>query len=279
MKISDPLLTRIVPRIADVPGVVAIALGGSRARGAATDASDYDLGLYYGPEKPLDVNALRRVVSDLVDNAASVTVTSVGEWGPRIVGGAWLTIGGQKVDLLYREIAAVESSIAECRAGRVAMSYQPGHPHGFCSAIWMGEVATCVPLHDADGVIAGLKAQATPYPDPLADALVGMFLWEVSFSIANGQTAVARGDETHIAGCAYRALACIGQVLFALNRRYLINEKGALKEAAVFPHTLRGLTNRVAGIWAAIGAREFGAALVALRALETELRLKIQAGA
>jgi len=36
----------------------------------------------------------------------------------------------------------------------------------------------------------------------------------------------------------YRALCCIGQILFALNRRYLINEKGALAEAAAFTCTL-----------------------------------------
>ena len=65
-----------------------------------------------------------------------------------------------------------------------------------------------------------------------------MFLWEVQFSIANGEIAIARGERTHIAGCVYRALCCIGQVLFALSRRYVINEKGALAEAAGFPSTL-----------------------------------------
>jgi hypothetical protein len=31
------------------------------------------------------------------------------------------------------------------------MAYQPGHPHGFCSAIWMGEVVLCRPLSDSEG--------------------------------------------------------------------------------------------------------------------------------
>jgi hypothetical protein len=168
-------------------------------------------------------------------------VTPVGGWGPRIIGGGWLTIGGCKVDLLYRDIDSVRAVISDCHAGRISMNYQPGHPHGFCSAIWMGEIALCRPLHDPRGLIAELKSSTSPYPDRLREALLKEFLCEVLFSIENGERAIARGDQTHVAGCAYRALSCAGQVLFALNRRYLINEKGALSEAAAFPCTVPGL--------------------------------------
>jgi len=269
---ADPILMRIVPRLAAVPGVAAVVLGGSRARGTDNPASDYDLGLYYGSETPLDIEALLAAARELVDDPSAAAVTPVGGWGPRIVGGGWLSVGGRKVDLLYRGIEPVRDIIAQCRAGQVSMAYQPGHPHGFCSAIWMGEVALCRPLHDPQGAIAALKAATTPYPDALRDALLRMFLWEVLFSIENGEIAVARGEQTHIAGCVYRALCCTAQVLFALNRRYLINEKGALAEAAGFPSTLPDLAARVARVWAAVGRSEFGAALSDMRALDAELR-------
>ena len=267
---ADPILTRIVPRLAEVRGVEAVVLGGSRARGTHNAASDHDIGLYFGP--PLDTDALLQVARELVDDPDAAAVTPVGGWGPRIVGGGWLSIDGRKVDLLYRGIEPVRAVIADCRAGNVTMSYQPGHPHGFCSAIWMGEVALCRPLHDPQGAIAGLKALTSPYPDALREALLKMFLWEVLFSIENGEIAIARGEQTHIAGCAYRALCCAGQVLFALNGRYLINEKGALAEAAGMPRTLPGLLDRVARIWEAIGRSEFERALSDLRSLDAELR-------
>ena len=269
---ADPLLERIVPSLAEVPGVVAIVLGGSRARRTGNPNSDYDIGLYYGPETPLDTSRLLAVVKDLVDDPAAAAVTPVGGWGPRIVGGGWLKIRGLKVDLLYRSIQAVSAVIADCRAGAVAMDYQPGHPHGFCSATWAGEVALCHPLHDPRGAIAALKALSSPYPDKLREALIRKFLWEVSFSIDNGETAVARGDQTHIAGCAYRALCCICQVLFALNRRYLINEKGALAEASLFPRTAARLSDRAGRVWSAIGRTDLGTALEELRTLDRDLR-------
>ena len=156
---DDPLLAEITPILAGVPGVGAVALGGSRARGTHTETSDYDLGLYFRSGRPLDTEALLRAVRPLVDDPATAAVTSIGAWGPWIVGGGWLRIAGKKVDLLYREIEAVDGVITESSAGRISMHYQPGHPHGFCSAHWMGEVALCRPLHDPDGAIAALKAR------------------------------------------------------------------------------------------------------------------------
>ena len=234
-------------------------------------ASDIDIGLYYHRGEEPDVASLRAVVVGMVDHHDAAVVTEVGGWGPWIVGGAWLSIGGRKVDLLYRCLEAVKGVIYACRSGEVTMAYQPGHPHGFSSAIWMGEVALCRPLHDPGGALAALKALTRPYPEPLAAALVRRFLWEARFSAENGALAVARGDATHIAGCAYRSLACVGQTLFALNRRYLINEKGAIAEAASFPVTVPRLDERAHKVWRDIGRGAFADALAELFAIDRDL--------
>ena len=243
---SDPFLQRLVSAFAEVPGVEAIVLGGSRARGTAHCKSDYDIGLYYAGAAPIDTDRLREAARRLADRPSVTAVTPIGEWGPWIVGGAWLSIKGQKVDLLYRNIEAVAHVVEACRSGDITMHYQPGHPHGFCSAIWAGEIALCRPLHDPQGAVVGLKSLALPYPAPLREALVRRFQWEILFSIENAELATSRQERTHIAGCVYRALACIAQVLFALNERYLINEKGALEEAESLPLTLPELEDRVA---------------------------------
>lgn len=269
---ADSVLNRIVPALAGVPGVAAIALGGSRARGTASEASDYDVGLYYATAQPIDTDRLSQVARALIDAPESIEVTPIGGWGPWIVGGAWLVIDGHKVDLLYRDLDDVAAVIAACRVGEITMNYQAGHPHGFCSAIWMGEVALCRPLHDESRALAALKAKTSPYPVPLRDALIKRFQWEVLFAIENAEIAIARGEQTHIGGCAYRALACLAQVLFALNERYLINEKGALHEAASFPVTIPRLAARVESVWRAIGEQKFDAALSVLRGIEHELQ-------
>jgi nucleotidyltransferase-like protein len=268
----DQLLALIIPALAEVPGVSAITLGGSRARKTAHDTADYDVGLYFSERKPLDTDRLLPVVKTLVDDPDAATVTPIGEWGRWIVGGGWLSIAGQKVDLLYRCVENVARTIDACRIGNIAMHYQPGHPHGFCSAIWMGEIALCQPLHDPQAIIAGLKAIASPYPEPLREAVIRRFQWEILFSIDNANIAVRREEQMHIAGCTYRALACVTQVLFALNQRYLINEKGALREAAAFPLTIPDLALRSADVWDLIANNEFEPALAILRTIDQELK-------
>ncbi len=57
-----------------------------------------------------------------------------------------------------------------------------------------------------------------------------------------------------------------------MNRRYLINEKGALDEAAAFPVTIAGMPERVACIWAAIGRGAYAGAFRELRAFERDLK-------
>ena len=41
------------------------------------------------------------------------------------------------------------------------MDYQPGHPHGFCSAILLGEAALCHKLNDRKGALAAIKREAS----------------------------------------------------------------------------------------------------------------------
>jgi predicted nucleotidyltransferase len=63
--IEDSLLERIVPRLAEVPGVVAVVLGGSRSRGTGVPTSDYDIGLYFGGDRCLDTERLLETARDL----------------------------------------------------------------------------------------------------------------------------------------------------------------------------------------------------------------------
>ena len=44
-----------------------------------------------------------------------------------------------------------------------------------------------------------------------------------------------RDDPAYVAGCGFRAVACLNQSLFALNGVYLLNEKGATAAAEKLP--------------------------------------------
>jgi hypothetical protein len=268
---DEVLLDRLVRTLGGVIGVRAIVLGGSRARGEATAASDYDIGLYYEPAAPIDVGALGKAIATLPGPTTS-TVTAIGEWGPWINGGAWLTVEGARVDLLYRDMAKVRGAIATCHAGRIERAYQPGHPHGFISSIWMGEVALCRVLWDPDKVMTPLKRQCDPYPDALGEALIRTFFWEARFAVENAEHGRGRDDVNYVAGCIFRAISCLCQALFALNRVYLLNEKGAVRGVETLTRRPAGFADRVAQIH-----RGGVAGLPALRGLIDEVEALLKA--
>jgi predicted nucleotidyltransferase len=262
---DDRLLARIVATLSTVPGVKGIALGGSRAQGIGTPSSDYDIGIYYDPGEPFGHDAMQQAANALGDAGSDRSVTAIGAWGEWIDGGGWLTIGGRKVDLLYGDLRKVERVIEECRAGQVTVAYQSGHPHAFVSAALAGQAAYCQPLWDPDGVIARLKALAELYPPALRQALIERFGWEADFALQNAQKALDRGDVAYVAGCCYRSVACAVQVLFALNARYLLNEKGSLAQAGTLPIRLGGLKIRAEGSFRAVGAGDLAGAIDQLR--------------
>ena len=52
-------MEHLAERLAAIPGVVAVTLGGSRATGTAVEGSDWDFGLYYRRGlNPADITAL-----------------------------------------------------------------------------------------------------------------------------------------------------------------------------------------------------------------------------
>lgn len=226
----------IARRLGEVEGVEAVALGGSWAREEANPDSDIDLGIYYRSGNPPQIEDLRLLAQELDDRHPPDAVTDFGEWGPWINGGGWLTIGGRRVDWLYRDLILVEHTIEECRAGRSSVHYQPGHPHGFHAHIYMGEIHYCHPLYDPDGAHLGpLKNTTESYPPRLKRALIRNQLWEARFALDTCRKSAARGDAFYVAGCLFRCAACMVQALFALNERYIINEKGSVEAADSLP--------------------------------------------
>ena len=245
MEISE-LLDILTDEISRVPGVSAIVLGGSRARGTHDQSSDVDLGIYYQPDEPLDLDALNRVASKFDDEHRSSALTLLGEWGPWINGGGWLKINHMPVDFLYRDLHKIGNVIQACRQGLVEMAYQPGHPHGFVSSIYMGEVSVCKLLwENPQGELSALKSLTSPYSPALKHALISNFAWEVEFSLSIAEKAGLRGDVVYAAGCCFRAAACLLQILFAINEQYWLNEKGAVAIVQSLPRRPEDFQSRI----------------------------------
>ena len=262
----------LVGRLATVPGVAAVALGGSHARGRARRDSDVDLGVYYSEAQPFAIEAIRALADSANDRPGAV-VSAFYEWGPWVNGGAWLTLGGARVDLLYRSFEHLERVCTDAEAGRYEIHWPQQPPFGFWSGTHLGELAICVPLFERDGRLAALRRRVEVYPEALRRAVVADQLWQVEFGLsAFARKMAARGEVYATAGCLTRFAFQLVLALFACNRVWFVNDKTALAEVAGFEHAPREFGPRVEAILARPGttAAELSASVEAIARLWRE---------
>ena len=247
-------VSSLATRLASVPGVEAVVLGGSYARGRARPGSDIDLGVLYSEADPFAVQSIREL-AEAVSDTPDPVVTGFYEWGPWVNGGAWLTIGGQRVDFIYRNLEHVARVIGDAEAGRYELDYLQQPPFGFFSPTYLGEIAVCIPLFDRAARLDGLKRRVSVYPELLRQAVVRDQLWMAEFTLgAFAQKFAARSDAHGTATCLTRATNHLVLALFALNRTYPVNDKTALAEIAEFACAPRDFGARVNDLFARLGA-------------------------
>ncbi|HYC02239.1 MAG TPA: nucleotidyltransferase domain-containing protein [Azospirillaceae bacterium] len=238
-----------------LPGVRAVALGGSTATGRGDAASDADLYVYADAPVDPDLRAaiiLPRAVRAEIDNR-------FWEWGDE-----WEErVSGHRFDVMFRSPAWIEEQLA-----RVLDRHEASI--GYSTCLWHN-VLTCRPLEDGTGWLAGLKAQADqPYPDGLARAVIAKNHPLLRGTLSSFETqllrALERGDPVAANHRAAALLASYFDVIFALNRQPHPGEKRLLDAAASLPaipvNLRRDVTTFLRATVTGEGAREAVTALL-----------------
>ncbi|MEE8558609.1 MAG: nucleotidyltransferase domain-containing protein, partial [Myxococcota bacterium] len=175
-----------VDGLSSVPGVRAMALAGSYARGTARPDSDVDLGILYSEAAPFEIAGVRDVARELSADGAPV-VTGFYEWGPWVNGGAWIHTSAGRMDFIYRSFEHVERTIEEASRGIHQHHYNQQPTYGYYSVATLGEISTCVPLFDPAASVTELKKRVTSYPRKLRDAIVSDYLWAAEFTFRSAK--------------------------------------------------------------------------------------------
>jgi hypothetical protein len=153
-------------------------------------------------------------------------VSRLGEWGPIVHGGAWLTVGGTAVDVLFRDLDTVETWIADTQEGRFAVLTQNGYVVGAPTSLPAGELATCVPL-------AGADLPRPAFPEALATTAPGRWEGRARVSLMFAGTHARAGDTACCAGMLVDATLCAAHARLCTRREWARNEKRLVQRAGL----------------------------------------------
>jgi hypothetical protein len=203
----------LVNELAGMSGAIAVALGGSRALGTSDAGADWDLGLYY------------RDTIDLTPLAALGTVNPPGSWGRLMNGGAWLRYGGERVDVLLRDLTVVEHWTRRAECGEFEVDALLGYTAGVPTYLLTAELAL--------GRVLWGSLPAVRFPSALAVAAPHVWRFCRSFSIEYARVHATRGNHVGAIAQAAKAVMEEAHAIMCEQSRWVCNEKRLIDDAGL----------------------------------------------
>jgi predicted nucleotidyltransferase len=213
--LPEPVAT-LAGELANLTGAVAVVLGGSRALGTHRPESDWDLGVYY--RGALDTAELRRL-------GHRGHVSELGEWGPVMNGGAWLTVDDIAVDVIFRDLDTVERWLRDADRGRFEILMQNGYLAGAPTYVPVGELAINVPVSG--------DLPRPLYPGPLALAASERWRGHAGVSLTFAVIHAAASDPASCAGMLAHAALSEAHARLAARCEWVLNEKRLIARAGL----------------------------------------------
>ncbi|GAA4618301.1 nucleotidyltransferase domain-containing protein [Saccharopolyspora hordei] len=209
--------SHVAARLAELPGVRAVSLGGSRAQGTHRADSDWDFAIYYrGRFEP----------QHLRDVGWPGEVSELGAWGGVFDGGAWLRIDDRPVDVHYRDLDVVEHVLAEARAGRFEWQPLLFHLAGIPSYLVLAELAINRVLHG--------ELPRPEFPPALRETAPEVWWQQASLVLAYARANHApRGQLAETAGSIAQAACQSAHAVLAARGEWVTNEKRLLARAGL----------------------------------------------
>jgi hypothetical protein len=218
-----PVAARIARVVGEIPGVLAISLGGSVGSGFADEASDLDFHVFW--EAPLAPPAEREAHLAMVADAGSV-IARPGEasWALE----DWFSVEGRLVELIYVAWRDVEADVTS--------AYDHGLSDEEFTTARLHNYARGRVLHDPTGVLRAVRDRLNrAYPENTRELLLRREPERLAMALKQLRTAQARRDLLFAQHRRYTMQTIAFNLLFALNRLYHPGEKRLLAHAERCP--------------------------------------------
>src|SRR5439155_4675209 len=152
-------------------------------------------------------------------------VNPPGSWGRVMNGGAWLQCGGEKVDVLLRDLEILEHWTRRAEKGEFEVDALLGYVAGVPTYMLSAELASC-------RVLSG-HIPAAPFPPQLVAAAPPRWRFCRSFSLDYARMHAKRGNVLGATGQSAKAVMEEAHAILCERSQWVCNEKRLIETAGL----------------------------------------------
>ena len=249
----EDILSVLVP----VQGIEAISLGGSRGLGVASASSDYDVVVHRRDPRSF-TNA--HLVSALQSLGDSCQIKKT----PSLISAS---LGGKSYEFFLKDLTSIEREVEQAQQGRFKWFIKPLFPHGDLSTSALHHLVNLDCLFDRAGALQRIRDSAQPVSPKLLKALMQYFLVQMDVTVIHALKIKKYADLQYLIALSSQFVFFFDILMFALNGKYPVLEKGGAAVRRLLPHLPVGYEEHLTALQPVSGVVSLQAAHEAMRDL------------
>lgn len=253
------MIDELIKALSVIDGIAGIVLGGSRGIDIGNDKSDYDIAIYTSGDKRLPCELIAKHIPKQIK----------ADVNPVLISGY---LGDIKFELFQKALPRIQQEVDNNTQGKFRWFLAPLLPYGDVSYRQVSHLVNAKVLFDRENRLQSIIDQVTPIPALFKKSVINHFFKQINNSVIHIGKVNKKEDQFHFMSLIGLIFFCYFNILYVLNNRYPIIEKGNIQVALSLANAPEDLQKRMSLIYSAASAFEFEAARKLMHALVADLK-------
>jgi hypothetical protein len=253
------MISSLISGLSAIPEVDGIVLGGSRGIHVGSTSSDYDIALYRSCDKPIPSEVIaEHLPKDLEVNINPILITGF--------------IGELKFEIFQKNLTKIEQEIINNQQGKFRWTLAPLLPFGDVSYRIVSHLVNSDVLYDRGDKLKSIIDRVEPLPALFKKSVVNHFVKQMNNATIHLDKVNKSDDQFHFMSLIGLILFCYINILFVINNRYPIIEKGNFTVAQTLPKCPENFTHKISTVYSTAASFDFVRSRKFLKDLIIELK-------
>lgn len=253
------MINQLIKALSNIDHVVGIVYGGSRGLGINSEASDYDVVIYFDGERKISNEVLlENIPANYKINANPALITGED--------------GDVKFEIFQKSILKIREEIQNNLQGKFNWRLAPLFPYGDLSYRQVSHLVNYKKLWDKEEILQNTIALVSPFPVLFKKSVTDHFIKQINNTLIHLKKVTKKEDQFHFISLIGLIFFCYYNIIYVVNNRYPIIEKGHIYIASNFSTIPVNLMSRMSAVYNAAASLQFEIAYELLHTLVVELK-------